>query len=494
MGTTQFSQYERTNLSFEEVFDGEYDLPLKDAPATVLDIGGNEGAFTAWATQKWPQAVIHAYEPVPENAELFRKNHKDNSKVVLTQKAVALDGSVRLFYGKHNSGECSMFAGDSVDCRSVVVEGLHPSKLPSYEFVKVDTEGAEVDIICNLNLDNTKAIAFEYHRKKDAEKLAPHLESLGFDCIEHKMDSSDSGTMKYAKPGTVIVTPPKPKSPVKVFIAVPSYFHIDPYFHRCMLQTYGWLATQPDVPGAIHGEVSHTFGDSPNVGRSRNMLTRLFLESDCTDLLFIDSDLVFSVEHVKRILSHDEDVVGGLYFKKAQGKAEACLNTIKKPIIKPNGLNQVAYIGTGFMRIKRCVFEEIIARWGDEIAYCPDETKDLIEYNFWNLAMNTFDSIKPTQDRIDGLVKKYGVSEARARKAISTRWLSEDWWFCQRCMDLGIRVWADRRIALKHSGNVLYPLLTQERDIFGEQVIFGTPGSDSTVAATHASPREPVTV
>lgn len=270
----------------------------------------------------------------------------------------------------------------------------------------------------------------------------------------------------------------------RAYIAVPSYFHIDPHFHQCLLKTVQWLSSQSTTeeirkingvasdPNTVHGEIAHSFGDSPHVGRSRNMLTRKFLESDCTDLLFIDSDLVFSVEHVQRILAHDEEVVGGIYFKKNESCAEPCINSLKSPIVKDNGLVQVAYIGSGFLRIKRSVFEEIIAKWGDEIAYSPDGHRDILEYNFWNLGMHTFDSkmLPSVEDEtISKLMEKYGVSESRARKALATRWLSEDWWFCQKCMDLGIRVWADTHIPLRHSGNVLYPLKTQEEHIFSSR-------------------------
>src|SRR5581483_787646 len=49
------------------------------------------------------------------------------------------------------------------------------------------------------------------------------------------------------------------------------------------------------------------------VCRARNYLTADFLESDCEKLLFIDSDIMFDPEQVRRIASHDEDVVGGFY-------------------------------------------------------------------------------------------------------------------------------------------------------------------------------------
>lgn len=485
---TKFKQYETTNISFEEVFGGEYAFDLKSPPASVLDIGANEGAFTAWATEEWPDAQITACEPIPENAALYRKNINGRRNVNFLEAAVAPESPVTMFYGKDNSGQCSLFRNGEQSQKSILVDSVPASFLPSCEFVKIDAEGAEVQIINDLDLSNTKAIAFEYHQWSDAEQIIGRLEKMGFETIEQRAHNSDRGVMKLARAGAVKQKPQAAKDPIKVFIGVPSFFHIDPYFHRCLVMAYGWLACQPDGPGSIHGVVAHSFGDSPHVGRSRNMMTREFLESDCTDLLFIDSDLVFGVDHIKRILSHDEEVVGGMYFKKCQGKPEPCLNTIKNPIVKSSGLNQVSYIGTGFLRIKRVVFEKIIERWGDEIAYCPDGTEDRLEYNFWNLATHTFDDsiIQAMPDRVEKLMAKYKITKERAIKAVKTRWLSEDWWFCQRCNDLGFKVWADRRICLKHSGNILYPLQTQEEEVFGARN-----GADNANAVRIASPLAP---
>ena len=496
MGTTKKSRYETTNVSFDEVFSGEYVIPeLNFTPSTVLDIGANEGAFTAWATQEWPDAHIIAFEPIPENATLFRKNVNGSANVKFSELAIAESSPVLMYYGKNNSGQCSMFKGFEQSDRSVSVPAMPARELPSCDFIKLDVEGAEKDIILRLDLSKTKAIVFEYHNTSEIETISKHLESLGFDPVEHRAYESNRGVMKFVRAEYINKTVSAKLNAIKVYIGVPSFFHVDPHFHRCMLMTYGWLSSQPDIPGSIHGIVEHSFGDSPNVGRTRNTMTRNFLESDCTDLLFIDSDLVFSVDQVKRILSHPEEVVGGMYFKKCQGVPEACLNTIQKPIVKPNGLNQVAYIGTGFLRVKRIVFEKIIERWGDEIAYCPDGTTGILEYNFWNLAMHTFDNIMAPPDRIEDLVKKYKVTPERAAKSIRTRWLSEDWWFCQRCNDLGFKVWADRRIALKHSGNVLYPLETQEKEIFGREIIYGSRKTPvSAGAEVPASPLAPAPV
>lgn len=221
----------------------------------------------------------------------------------------------------------------------------------------------------------------------------------------------------------------------KVFIGIPAYWSVDPHFHQACIKAFSNLDT-------LHGMVMHSFGDSPNVGRSRNCLTRQFLESDCTDLLFIDSDLIFSAEHIERIMTHEDEVVGGIYFKKQEGRPAPCINHCSEPEIRDNGLIQVAYIGTGFLRIRRSVFEKMIDKFGEDIWYRTDgPEKDRVkEHNFWHLGIYQY----PNGDR---------------------RWLSEDWWFCQRCKDLNIPVWADRRIILSHSGHAIYPLSYQRDEI-----------------------------
>ena len=41
------------------------------------------------------------------------------------------------------------------------------------------------------------------------------------------------------------------------------------------------------------------------------------------------------------------------------------------------------------------------------------------------------------------------------------RYLSEDWYFCQRWLDLGGEIFGHTRVALRHLGPVIFPLETQ---------------------------------
>ena len=46
------------------------------------------------------------------------------------------------------------------------------------------------------------------------------------------------------------------------------------------------------------------------------------------------------------------------------------------------------------------------------------------------------------------------------------RYLSEDWYFCQRWLDLGGDVLVDTRIILQHIGTAIFPLQTQRAELF----------------------------
>ena len=52
------------------------------------------------------------------------------------------------------------------------------------------------------------------------------------------------------------------------------------------------------------------------VTRARNILTAMFLESDCSHLLFIDSDIEFDSDSILRALAYDKPIMAAAYPKK----------------------------------------------------------------------------------------------------------------------------------------------------------------------------------
>ena len=95
-----------------------------------------------------------------------------------------------------------------------------------------------------------------------------------------------------------------------------------------------------------------------HVDDARNSIVASFLESDCTDLVFIDADVSFTPDQLVRLCQHDEDIVGGIYPKRAQGLTDMPVRMFWN-VLKPDerGLLRVEGLPTGFMRIKRVVLE-----------------------------------------------------------------------------------------------------------------------------------------
>ena len=439
-----------------------YDLPLTFTPATVLDIGANIGAFSLLALQRWPDAQISAYEPMPENAKQYRANLAGQKWIRIVESAVrGFNGTDKILIGDRGV-TCGFHDIGRQTANTVEVKVTDAAILPDAEFIKIDTEGCEVEILGRLPLNNCKVLCVEYHFAEDIETLTFIAELNDLALYQHKPLGDTWGLLIFAKPGMIKEESqnsgkeiPFPRSPVptstKVFVALPVYGGLDVFFTQSLLK----FLNEPPCPIALRMNP----GDSL-VSRSRNTLTADFLESDCTHLLFIDTDLIFSSEQVARLLAHDKDIVAGFYPKKQEGPVQwVCNAHLGEPRpIGPDGLQEVRYMGTGFILVKRCVFERMIARY-PELAFKADH-RDRIEHDFWSVGVYRDASAYNTPEVQPG------------------RYLSEDWLFCQRALDCGFQVWGDTRVVLKHVGQAIYPLRSQEAELLsGVTAGNGTPGN-----------------
>ena len=176
------------------------------------------------------------------------------------------------------------------------------------------------------------------------------------------------------------------------------------------------------------------------VQRARNHLTAKFLEnSAATHLMFIDSDIGFEPEHIFKLLLHDKELIGGLYPKKSI-PTDFVVNVSPEAVgengqIKAiNGLLPLSRLGTGFMLIKRIVFEKHIAAYGKSTKFTNNIGLDAK----YNPFCYTFFDCCISQDE-------------------NHEYLSEDWFFCVKSRVIGIEVFADPTIRLNHSGTFVFP-------------------------------------
>src|SRR5580692_1625267 len=170
------------NWMKEEV--AEYDLELSPAPATVLDIGANIGAFALRAHTQWPKATIRCYEPVQENYRALAKNISGCPKVRAYRFAVrSYGGPDKILLGDRGV-TCGFYRLGRQTEATEKVMCVDAAKIPSAELVKIDTEGCEVEIVSRLadasGLSKTRALVVEYHRAEDRLRLTTLLLEAGF--------------------------------------------------------------------------------------------------------------------------------------------------------------------------------------------------------------------------------------------------------------------------------------------------------------------------
>ncbi len=99
------------------------------------------------------------------------------------------------------------------------------------------------------------------------------------------------------------------------------------------------------------------------IDRSRNACVKKFLETDCTDLLFVDGDLVFENHAMEKIIKYDKPIVAGSYrLKQIFEHYPVMIDFDRKDSNckdEETGLVWVHSAPTGFMRIQRSVFEKM---------------------------------------------------------------------------------------------------------------------------------------
>lgn len=146
-------------------------------------------------------------------------------------------------------------------------------------------------------------------------------------------------------------------APQRVFIATP--------MGTAPCATYTFSLAQSMIALAAAGievDISLLVGDC-HVDDARNTLVRRFLETDCTDLVFIDADVGWEPINLIKLLHYDCDVVAGIYPKKQDSEEYPIYTFPGDRVTDERGLIKVPGVPTGFMRIRRHVLESM---WEDE--------------------------------------------------------------------------------------------------------------------------------
>ena len=169
---------------------------------------------------------------------------------------------------------------------------------------------------------------------------------------------------------------------IKLFIGVPVHSQVSMHFMQaCLnLQQFCLLNNIPVVFYLLQGSL---------ITSNRNLCVSQFMQSDCTHLLFIDSDIYFSVETVMQMLQIDKEVIACPYpmkqinyeklWDKIQKKqvnsaqelaSQGLVFPVKvkndKSILTPEGYMEISHAPTGCLLIKREAIEKMIEAYPED--------------------------------------------------------------------------------------------------------------------------------
>jgi FkbM family methyltransferase len=198
----------------EGVLAGAYNAPFNPAtPPVILDIGANVGAFTRWAVTRWPGCTIHAYEPCPENYALLLRTlltiqwettEEPMAQIIPHDHAVTeCDGTATLNEGQFNCGEWSLMIEPLPGKRQVPVQTMAAMKLPKADILKIDAEGAELQIIAALHFGNRlpefSAIMMEVHSGPWVPIFREKIGAQGFTLTGENIHAEHRREMKWVR-------------------------------------------------------------------------------------------------------------------------------------------------------------------------------------------------------------------------------------------------------------------------------------------------------
>ena len=168
---------------------GEYAIEPQTLAAigevrTVLDIGANIGVSALYLATLFPRAQVFAFEPLPENFAVLRRNVEPLKRIQALPVALGeRDGTLEFFSSEAaaNFGGFSRFAAGSDTGRKTAVPVRHAGHqlaelgIAAADVIKIDVEGSEWPVLSALGeefLSRTKYIVGELHGERDFELLA----------------------------------------------------------------------------------------------------------------------------------------------------------------------------------------------------------------------------------------------------------------------------------------------------------------------------------
>lgn len=202
-----------------------------------------------------------------------------------------------------------------------------------------------------------------------------------------------------------------------IFIATPTYNTVPLEYHNNIISLISQLNNKKiDYRYAVLSDC--------NLARSRAELTQAFLSSGADKMVFIDTDMIFTIDNFYKLISHNLPIVSGLYIKRNDNNIMTFKSENNQLTTDLNRLLKVKYAPTGFLAITRECVEKVIEK------YPETKYKSL----YFNNAYALYDNI---------------IDEDES-------YLSTDFSFCKRARSCGFEIYIDTNIRLGHCGTKIF--------------------------------------
>lgn len=243
-----------------------------------------------------------------------------------------------------------------------------------------------------------------------------------------------------------------------LFLATPMYGGVCAGMFARSVADLSAICTKNEIPLQMY----FLFNESL-ITRARNYCCDEFMRSPSQHLMFIDSDIGFNPHDVIAMMAlqaQEEDkydIIGGPYPKKCiswekikqavdKGVADEDPSVLEKFVgdyvfnpksgqgsIQISEPCEVLEIGTGFMMVTKKAMQKFADSY-KEFMYKPDHVRT-----------EAFDGSRE--------IMQYFQAEIDPK---SKRYLSEDYWFCQKAQDIGLRTWFCPWMKMQHVGTYIF--------------------------------------
>lgn len=286
----------------------------------------------------------------------------------------------------------------------------------------------------------------------------------------------------------------------RIFLATPCYGGMCGGMFARSVADLAAICTRYGIPLQIY----FLFNESL-ITRARNYACDEFMRSGASHLMFIDADIGFDANDVIALLAMQRDnspydIIGAPYPKKTiswekikmavdKGKADKNPGDLEKYVgdyvFNPKGgqsqipINEpveVLEIGTGFMMIRRAAMDKFVAKY-PQYMYRPDHVRTAAfdgSREIMQFFQAEIDTIKPeeyyskalqsiqdlgsnvTLELVADIISRNQTQMEEDTKKKSKRYLSEDYWFCQRAQETQLQTYLCPWMKLTHTGTYVF--------------------------------------